>query len=92
MVVEDTTMPALNPLPSPITPAVHPPADPAVWLADGREMPVRSPVHRMHEAIEAQTLPAAEPSDALYPLWFRRTFPIVVSGAMWAGIAWLFLG
>jgi len=65
-----------------------------VRLAEGDETPVSSPVHEMQRALESA--PPAAPETAfeedleLYPLWFRRSFPIVASGLLWALIALVF--
>jgi hypothetical protein len=49
---------------------------------------VASPVHAMHENLWAFADEAPQPVQGLYPGWFRLTFPLSASGALWVLIFW----
>jgi hypothetical protein len=59
-------------------------------LADDLAVPTPSPVHRLQAGLAQLTTAEAVSQDRLYAGWFRVTFPLVASAALWAAILWGF--
>ncbi len=55
-------------------------------LAGVGDAPVYSPVHRLQS--ELAIFEAPERDSDHYPGWFRVSFPIASSAALWAAILW----
>jgi hypothetical protein len=69
-------------------PAPEPTVRSAPRLADDSDAYIASPVHKLQSGLTQLQEPNVVIADDRYPGWFRLSFPVAVSGLLWATILW----